>query len=145
MVLDNASSCEMHFPVLSERKTFSKDFVDCRIYLYSTYPARKIVGTVEIKSVESVSIDVISANYIDRACVDRKTLHDYYKNNKTGIIIEVENPIEFREPIELAQLRKMKHLPHNSHRKIHMDNEFYKFLTKIYSENKQNLNSKAIR
>ena len=117
------------------RKKFSKDFVDCRIYLYSTYPARKIVGTVDIKSVESVSIDEISANYIDKACVDEKTLHNYYNNNKTGIIIEVENPVEFTKPVELAQLRIMKHLPHNSHRKIHMENEFYKFLTKIYSDN----------
>ncbi len=127
------------------RKTFSKEFVNFRIYLYSTYPVRKIVGSVDIKSVESVSIDEISANYIEKACVDEKTLYDYFKNNKTGIIIEVENPLEFRKPIELAQLRKMKHLPHNSHRKIHMNDEFEYFLTKIYSENLKHLNSKAIR
>ncbi|MCD4656361.1 MAG: ASCH domain-containing protein [Planctomycetes bacterium] len=126
------------------RKAFSKDALHSRIYLYSTSPAKKIIGAVDIKSVESVSIDEINANYIDKACIDEKTLFEYYKNNKTGIIIEVENPLEFREPVALAQLRKMKHPPHNSHRKILVNDKLEQLLSQIYAENLQNHNSKAI-
>ena len=127
------------------RKSFSKDAENSRIYLYSTSPVKKIVGAVDIKSVKIVLIDEIDANIIIKACVDEHKLHDYYKNNKTGTIIEVENPIEFFKPVELAQLRKMKHLPHNSHRKILKDEEFDKYLNCIYDKNVEKLSPKVMR
>lgn len=55
-----------------------------RIYVYSSYPAKRIIGFFEVENIVSESPILLWQKYASVGCIDKKSFFDYFKGKKLG-------------------------------------------------------------
>lgn len=79
------------------RKRFS---LNTRIvYMYSTVPVGKIVGTFEVKKIIEDTPKMLWAKFKDAAGIEEADFFSYFEGVETGFAIEIKNA-QFVEPYD---------------------------------------------
>lgn len=73
--------------------------------IYSTTPVRAMVGMAEIYGVDSGSPSGIWKEYSSVAGIPRVDYDSYFAGTDTAFAVKLKDPVRFRDPIPLAELR----------------------------------------
>jgi predicted transcriptional regulator len=84
------------------RKIFRKR-VDY-IYLYSTYPIKKIVGYFKVSAIEEGSPEELWAKFRASSGLSKKDFFEYFKNTNKGYAIRICNAVKLETPINPVEL-----------------------------------------
>lgn len=85
-----------------------------RIYIYSSSPVKKITGYATIQRIEQTNVAAIRENYLTQACIDVESFDAYYQGHQQGVLIWLENVVEFNQGPSLLQLRSIGFNPPQS-------------------------------
>lgn len=80
------------------RKSFSRN--TRLVYMYSTAPIGKIVGTFEVKRIYADTPKMLWAKYKDAAGIGETEFFDYFEGLKSGFAIEVKNVQSCKPPFD---------------------------------------------
>ena len=81
------------------RKTIFRSNDIEEVYIYSTYPVKKIVGKFTIGKIIDDHPDRLWEEFRDFSGLDEKEFFSYFKGSKRGFAIEIENVEKFSNPI----------------------------------------------
>ena len=82
------------------RKSIFKEKVE-RIYIYSTYPVKKIVGYFEVDEIIHNSPEELWNSYSEVSGISKKDFFKYFKDHEKGYAIKINNLKVFDEFIEM--------------------------------------------
>ena len=82
------------------RKSIFKENVE-RIYIYSSYPVKKIVGYFEVDEIIHKSPKELWDSYSDVSGISEKDFFKYFKDHEKGYAIKINNLNVFDEFIEM--------------------------------------------
>lgn len=82
------------------RKSIFKENVE-RIYIYSSYPVKKIVGYFEVDEIIHKSPEELWNSYSDVSGISKKDFFEYFKDREKGYAIKINNLKVFDEFIEM--------------------------------------------
>ena len=82
------------------RKSIFKEKVE-RIYIYSTYPVKKIVGYFEVDEIIYKSPEELWNSYSEVSGISEKDFFKYFKDHEKGYAIKINNLKVFNEFIEM--------------------------------------------
>lgn len=89
------------------RKNIFRKHVE-KIYIYSTYPEKKIVGYFEFNEYDEDTPQNLWNNYSDVAGISKESFFDYFKEKDTGFAIKIDNLKIFNQPIDVSTLDDFK-------------------------------------
>jgi len=82
------------------RKTIFKNRETNRIYIYSSSPVKKIVGTFEIGGILEDHPVNLWNNVKDFAGINDRDFFAYFEGKSRAFAIKIQNPQEFHNPID---------------------------------------------
>ena len=82
------------------RKSIFKENVE-RIYIYSSYPVKKIVGYFEVDEIMHKSPEELWNSYSEVSGISKKDFFEYFKDREKGYAIKINNLKVFDEFIEM--------------------------------------------
>ena len=82
------------------RKTIFKNREINRIYIYSSSPVKKIVGTFEIGAILEDHPVNLWANVKEYAGINDRDFFSYFEGKSRAFAIEIQNLQEFPDPID---------------------------------------------
>ncbi len=82
------------------RKSIFKENVE-RIYIYSSYPVKKIVGYFEVDEIIHKSPEELWNSYSEVSGISKKDFFEYFKDREKGYAIKINNLKVFDEFIEM--------------------------------------------
>ena len=82
------------------RKSIFKEHVE-RIYIYSSYPVKKIVGYFEVDEIIHKSPEELWDSYSEISGISEKDFFKYFKDHEKGYAIKINNLKVFEEYIEM--------------------------------------------
>lgn len=82
------------------RKSIFKQKVE-RIYIYSTYPVKKIVGYFEVDEIIHKSPGELWNSYSEVSGISRRDFFKYFKGREKGYAIKINNIKVFNNFIEI--------------------------------------------
>jgi len=86
------------------KSTFRKLGNSEKVYIYSSSPVKKIVGSFKIGEIVEGSPKVLWQQFKDVAGINKDDFFKYFKNKETGFAINIENLEIFEEPIDPFEL-----------------------------------------
>lgn len=89
------------------RKNIFRKHVE-KIYIYSTYPEKKIVGYFEFNGYIEDTPHNLWNNYSDVAGISKESFFDYFKEKDIGFAIKIDNLKIFNQPIDVSTLDDFK-------------------------------------
>jgi len=81
------------------KKTFSKKNIG-RVYVYSTTPIKKIVGTFKINNIIADRPSTLWHRLKDDAGISEEEFFDYFKNGEFGFAFEIVDVEKFETPVD---------------------------------------------
>ena len=84
------------------RKSIFKEDVD-KIFIYSTYPVKKIVGYFEVNEIICESPQELWNSFSEVSGISKKDFFKYYANSNEGFAIKIDNLHIFEEYIDMSQ------------------------------------------
>ena len=84
------------------RKSIFKEDVD-KIFIYSTYPVKKIVGYFEVNEIICESPQELWNSFSEVSGISKKDFFKYYANSNKGFAIKIDNLHIFEEYIDMSQ------------------------------------------
>ena len=84
------------------RKSIFKEDVD-KIFIYSTYPVKKIVGYFEVNEIICESTQELWNSFSEVSGISKKDFFKYYANSNEGFAIKIDNLHIFEEYIDMSQ------------------------------------------
>ena len=84
------------------RKSIFKEDVD-KIFIYSTYPVKKIVGYFEVGEIICESPQELWNSFSEVSGISKKDFFKYYANSNKGFAIKIDNLHIFEEYIDMNQ------------------------------------------
>ena len=84
------------------RKSIFKEDVD-KIFIYSTYPVKKIVGYFEVNEIICESPQELWNSFSEVSGIPKKDFFKYYANSNEGFAIKIDNLHIFEEYIDMSQ------------------------------------------
>ena len=84
------------------RKSIFKEDVD-KIFIYSTYPVKKIVGYFEVGEIICESPQELWNSFSEVSGISKKDFFKYYANSNKGFAIKINNLHIFEEYIDMNQ------------------------------------------
>ena len=73
------------------------------VLLYSTMPEGFIVGLVELKRIHRAAPSSLWQSFGSRGCIVEERFFNYYKNNSSGVALEIENVWKLKTPRSLSE------------------------------------------
>lgn len=86
------------------RRTIFKQKIN-NIYIYSSFPVKKIVGRIFIKQILFLRIEKIWEETKEFSGMNKKDFFDYFKGKEKGYAIQIEK-FENIEPINIKEVGK---------------------------------------
>ena len=83
-------------------KSIFKEDVD-KIFIYSTYPVKKIVGYFEVNEIICESPQELWNSFSEVSGISKKDFFKYYANSNEGFAIKIDNLHIFEEYIDMNQ------------------------------------------
>jgi type I restriction enzyme S subunit len=96
-----------HEKLYEFRKAIFKQEVD-RIYIYSTYPVKKIVGYFEVTEIICESPKCLWDLFSDVAGICENDFFKYYSNSEEGFAIKIDNLEVFDEFIDMSNFEDFR-------------------------------------
>ncbi len=84
------------------RKSIFKEDVD-KIFIYSTYPVKKIVGYFEVGEIICETPHELWNSFSEVSGISKKDFFKYYANSNEGFAIKIDNLHIFEEYIDMNQ------------------------------------------
>lgn len=84
------------------RKSIFKEDVD-KIFIYSTYPVKKIVGYFEVNEIICESPQELWNSFSEVSGISKKDFFKYYAKSNEGFAIKIDNLHIFEEYIDMSQ------------------------------------------
>ena len=84
------------------RKSIFKEDVD-KIFIYSTYPVKKIVGYFEVGEIICETPHELWNSFSEVSGISKKDFFKYYANSNEGFAIKIDNLHIFEENIDMNQ------------------------------------------
>lgn len=84
------------------RKSIFKEDID-KIFIYSTYPVKKIVGYFEVGEIICESPHELWNSFSEVSGISKKDFFKYYANSNEGYAIKIDNLHIFEEYIDMNQ------------------------------------------
>ena len=84
------------------RKSIFKEDVD-KIFIYSTYPVKKIVGYFEVGEIICETPHELWNSFSEVSGISKKDFFKYYANSNEGFAIKIDNLHIFEEYIDMSQ------------------------------------------
>lgn len=84
------------------RKSIFKEDVD-KIFIYSTYPVKKIVGYFEVNEIICESPQELWNSFSEVSGISKKDFFKYYADSNEGFAIKIDNLHIFEEYIDMSQ------------------------------------------
>lgn len=84
------------------RKSIFKEDVD-KIFIYSTYPVKKIVGYFEVNEIICESPQELWNSFSEVSGISKKDFFKNYANSNEGFAIKIDNLHIFEEYIDMSQ------------------------------------------
>lgn len=81
------------------KKAFSKKNIG-RVYVYSTTPIKKIVGTFKINNIIADMPSTLWHRLKDDAGISEEEFFEYFKNREAGFAIEIIDVEKFEKPVD---------------------------------------------
>ena len=91
-----------HEKLYEFRKSIFKQDVE-RIYIYSTYPVKKIVGYFEVTDIICKSPEELWDLFSDVSGICENEFFKYYSGSDEGFAIRIDNLIVFDEFIDMSE------------------------------------------
>jgi type I restriction enzyme S subunit len=86
------------------RKVIFKNPNINKIFIYSTYPVKKVVGTFNIREIiEGHPIELWN-NFKLFSGLNENEFFSYFNGNSHGYAIKIDNPREFESPMDLTDI-----------------------------------------
>ena len=82
------------------RKSIFKEKVE-RVYIYSSFPVKKIVGCFEVNEIIHKSPEELWDSYSEVSGISKKDFFKYFKDKEMGYAIRINNLKVFNEFIEM--------------------------------------------
>lgn len=92
-----------HEKLYEFRKSIFKQDVE-RIYIYSTYPIKKIVGYFEVTDIICKSPKELWELFSDVSGICENDFFRYYSNSEEGFAIKIDNLVIFDEFIDMNSI-----------------------------------------
>ena len=84
------------------RKSIFKEDVD-KIFIYSTYPVKKIVGYFEVGEIICETPQELWNSFSEVSGISKKDFFKYYASSNEGFAIKIDNLHIFEEYIDMSQ------------------------------------------
>ena len=84
------------------RKSIFKEDID-KIFIYSTYPVKKIVGYFEVGEIICETPHELWNSFSEVSGISKKDVFKYYANSNEGYAIKIDNLHIFEEYIDMNQ------------------------------------------
>lgn len=89
------------------RKSVFKEEVD-RIFIYSTYPQREIVGHFNPSQIVCTSPEDLWSSFSDVSGISEKDFFKYYEGKSEGYAIRIDDLHIFKKPIGMDKYEEFK-------------------------------------
>lgn len=89
------------------RRSIFKKEVE-KIFIYSTYPEKKIVGYFEFSEIIKDTPINLWNNYSDVAGISKQSFFDYFNNKDEGFAIKIDNLNIFQDAIDVDTLENFR-------------------------------------
>lgn len=80
--------------------------IDQLAYIYASASIKKMIGTVRIVGIDTLSTDQIWERYSDVAGIDRPDLDAYLADVSFGVVLRLCEPLTYTDPVPLSELRQ---------------------------------------
>lgn len=81
--------------------------VGATIWLYVKVPIGKVIGSVQVQSLQALAPSTLWRRYGDVSGLCRSEFFDYYANVERGFALVLSNPVRLPSPFPLEQLRTL--------------------------------------
>lgn len=89
------------------RKSIFKQNVE-KVFIYSSYPVKKIVGCFEVGEIICESPIELWNSFSDVSGISEKDFFKYYEDSEEGFAIKIDNLQIFDEFIDMSQYEEFK-------------------------------------
>jgi predicted transcriptional regulator len=81
------------------KNKFSKSNINY-IYIYSTYPIKKIIGGFKFINIIEGSPSALWDQLKDHAGISEDEFFDYFRNKEIGFALEIKEVVRFKNPLD---------------------------------------------
>jgi type I restriction enzyme S subunit len=81
------------------KNKFAEADINC-IYIYSTAPIKKIIGSFKINSIIEGRPSALWDRLKDQSGISEKEFFDYFSDKETGFALEIKDVVRFEEPLD---------------------------------------------
>jgi predicted transcriptional regulator len=101
LILDGSKTIEM-------RTKIGKKFVSgASVIIYSSSPVKAIVATAKIHRIQHLTANEVNQNHLKKIHISREFFTQYMENRKNCYLIEFSDINKLKQPISLAELKKL--------------------------------------
>lgn len=88
------------------RKKCFKDNIS-RVYVYSSFPEKKIVGYFEVDKIVIDDPINLWIQFGKKGCIDKNRFYDYFKNHREGCAICIKRYVKLRQKVDIFDVFDM--------------------------------------